>query len=144
MKSDFESSSAAPSSYERSFAVGVTTTGISGGGHLRVAPNVLICELGPAARKISGIVSVRQTDNHVHIYKARLIPFWFNVSVLITDGHTKVGASMWSIGLRTLTRVLKDAGFVVELHRTWFYRGLNFADLTGTHPPGNINGESPR
>jgi hypothetical protein len=136
MRSDFESSSAAPSSYERSFAVGVTTTGISGGGHLRVAPNVLVCELGPAVRKISGVVSVRHKDNCVHIYKARLIPFWFNASVLITDGQTKVGASMWSFGLRTLTRVLKEADFDVVLHRTWVFRGLTFADLSGTHPNG--------
>jgi hypothetical protein len=95
------------------------------------------------ARRISGIERVRHKDNYVHVYKARLIPFWFNVSALITDGHTKVGASMWSFGLRTLVRALKDAGFGVELHKTWFFRGLNFADLSGTHQRPTSEGEPP-
>jgi hypothetical protein len=106
--------------------------GMSGGyGHLRVAPQALECELGAMARKFSGIEGVRHNDNTVHVYKARLIPFWFNLSAVISDGQTRVCAFMSAFSLQELVGALKDSGFEVELHRTWLFRGLSFADLSG-------------
>ena len=85
--------------------------GISGGGHLYIGLNVLVCELGPTAKRVSGIESVHHKGGHVQIYKARLVPFWFNVSVLIDDGRNAVGASMWSFGLHSLVNAL-TAGWI--------------------------------
>jgi hypothetical protein len=67
----------------------------------------------------------------VEVYKARLIPFWFNVAAVINDGQTVLGASMWSFGLKTLVKSLAAAGFEVNLHRTWFFRGLHYSEMLG-------------
>lgn len=115
----------------RRIAVGVTAPGISGGGHLYIARGRLVCELGPATRRIAGIASVEHRGDTVHVYRARLVPFWFNVGVRIDDGSVAVRASMWAFGLRSLITTLTEAGFTVEYHRTWVYRGLHYSELVG-------------
>jgi hypothetical protein len=140
MASETENSADLP--VGRSFSVGVAAPGMRGGGRLYIAPQVLICTLGPVLRKITGIENVRHRGNHVDVYRAKLVPFWFNVSVPIDDGRTRVGASTWSFGLRSLTRSLKGAGFDVDLHKTWTFRGLSLDALyrirtktNGAEPP---------
>jgi hypothetical protein len=91
-----------------------------------------VCELGPTARRVSHVSSVRHASSSVDVYRARLIPFWFNVCALISDGTVTVGASMWSFGFNRLVAALSDAGFRVELHRTWVHRGLGFGGVAPT------------
>lgn len=129
MAESFESRGMADLRRTRTFTVGVTAPGVSGGGHLHVVPNSLVCELGPIAKRVSGIASVTHAGSVVHIYRARLIPFWFNVAAIIDDGSVAVGASTWAFGLNSFVKALNAAGFTVEVHRTWFFRGLHFSDV---------------
>lgn len=106
------------------FAVGVSAPRVSGGGRLYIAPQVVICYLGRVSARISGLAAVQHRHTVVDVYKARLIPFWFNVSAVVDDGEQLVVAVMWSFRLPRLTRALQSAGFAVDLHRTWMYRGV--------------------
>lgn len=107
----------------RRLVVGVTTPTMAGGGHLLVGPRELICELGPLNRRLSGFVRVTHTGHQVHVFRARLVPFWFNVSVAVDDGRIAVRASKSAFELGSLVGVLRAAGFEVVVHRTWFDRG---------------------
>lgn len=103
--------------------VGVAAPGISGGGHLDVARGALICELGPMARRFAGIDRVVHGSNSVHVFRARLVPFWFNVACVVDDGSSAVLASKSALELNALVRTLRNAGFDVEVHKTWTDRG---------------------
>jgi hypothetical protein len=107
----------------RTFSVGITAPNVSGGGQLHVAKGTLICQLGGFTKRLAGVERVRHNSNTVDVFRARLIPFWFNVSTLISDGKTVVRASLWSFGFRSLVDTLGAAGFSVQVHRTWFFRG---------------------
>jgi len=120
---------AAQPARSRTFTVGVTAPGISGGGHLFISPDALICELGPIARKVAGIERVQHKGKVVHVYRALFVPFWFNIAALIDDGTSKVQASMWWFGLGTLIGALNAAGYSVELHKTRVFRGLRYTDM---------------
>jgi hypothetical protein len=104
------------------FTVGVTTARATAGGHLHIAPNVLTCELGPVARRISGFTEVAHSGSGVTVYRARLVPPWFNVSVLVGDNHRRIRASLPLLHFRRLVSSLEAAGFVVEVKRTWLDR----------------------
>jgi hypothetical protein len=99
--------------------VGVTAAGTSGGGHLDVAPGVLVCELGPMARRFAGIDRVVHGSNSVHVFRARIVPFWFNVACVVDDGRSAVLASKSAFELNALVKTLRNAGFDVEVHKTW-------------------------
>jgi hypothetical protein len=112
------------------FAVGVAAPGgIRGGGHLTISPNLLECHLGAVSKRMAGIASVRHRGTHVRVYKARLVPFWCNVSAIVDDGQTAVLASTWSFGLRRLVKALSAAGFQVEVCKTWTFRGLHTLEI---------------
>lgn len=115
--------------YGRRFLVGVTAPGISGGGHLFISPDALICELDPITKKVARIERVQHKGKVVHVYRALFVPFWFNVAVVIDDGHNRISASVWWPGLRALVGALKDAGYIVEFHRTRTFRGLHYTDM---------------
>jgi hypothetical protein len=121
------------------FDVGVMAPGIGGGGRLWVGPNLLVCVLGPVARRITGITSVQHLGTVVHVYRARLIPFWFNVTARIDDGSSYVLAGRSWFGLRGLIRALTESGFTVELHRTWFFQGLSFSESIGRGAPAGMS-----
>jgi hypothetical protein len=130
--------SAEATSPPRRFSVGVSARGgVNAGGHLSVGPGDLMCEFGPVAGRVSGLESVRHRGAVVHIYKARLIPPWFNVGVVVDDGESVCLASTWLFVLKPLTKALTGAGFRVVLHRTWTYRGLHLGEiLRGAREPG--------
>ena len=112
-----------PAAWPNRLTVGVRAPGISGGGHLLVAPGQLICELGPVSRRVSGIDRVAHAGRHVHIFRARLVPFWFNVAAVIDDGHVAVLASKSAFGFRGLVAAARRAGYEVTVHKTWLDRG---------------------
>jgi hypothetical protein len=99
------------------------------GGHLAVSHNKLECQLGSVSGRLAHLQVVHHESRVVDVYHARLIPFWFNVSVVIDNGTTRVLASTWSFGLRRLVRVLRSAGFDVTIHQTWKFRGLSMAEI---------------
>lgn len=103
--------------------VGVRASGISGGGHLEVAPGHLVCELGPIARKFAGVDRVVHASTSVHVFRARLVPCWFNVACVVDDGHLAVIASKSAFELPSLVRSLRSAEFDVTVHKTWTDRG---------------------
>lgn len=126
-----------PTSAKR-FAVGVAAPGgIRGGGHLTISSNLLECDLGGISKRMSGIASVRHQGTQVRVYKARLVPFWCNVSAIVDDGQTAVIASMWSFGLRRLVKALLSAGFEVEVCKTWTFRGLRTLEIISPRRRGD-------
>ena len=108
---------------DRDFVVGVTTTRVNGGGHLHVSPGQLVCRLGPINRAISGFDEVRHKSERVPVYVARLIPPWFSVAAVLDDGTRAIRVSVPRTALNRLVRALSEAGFEVDLRRTWFDRG---------------------
>ena len=50
---------------------------VAGGGRLTVSPGQLVCEAGPLTRRLSGIERIRHKGAEVHVYRALLVPFWF-------------------------------------------------------------------
>lgn len=107
----------------RTFRVGISSPGVSGGGDLYIAPGILICYLSPLTRRIAGIDTVQHHGAVVDVYYSRLMPFWFDTTTRLDDGRTPIGATTWSFARRQLIRTLTAAGFTVHLHRTWFSRG---------------------
>lgn len=97
---------------ERHFTVGVAARGgVRGGGTLTIRSGRLECQLGRASRSVSGVERIRHEGMTVDVYRARLVPFWFNVSVVIDDGHAAMLASKSAFGLRGLEATLTEARF---------------------------------
>jgi hypothetical protein len=88
----------------------------------------LVCELDRFTGRISGFVAVQHKGSIVDVYRARAIPFWFNVGARIDDGKRAVQICTWSLGRRRLIRTLTEAGFTVHLYRTWLFRGSYFPE----------------
>ena len=105
--------------HTRRLVAGVRTTRVSGGGHLIIGGGYLACELGPVTRRFAGFSHVVHAGTTVHVFRARLIPFWFNVSCVVDDGHRAVVASKSAFELGRLVRALRRAGFETTVHRTW-------------------------
>jgi hypothetical protein len=103
--------------------VGVTAGRYHGGGHLYIAPKALTCRLGSLAKRVSDFEEVSHTGGSVQIYVARLVPPWFNVSVLVDDGTRRIRASVPRPRLRRLVTSLQQASFDVQITRTWLDRG---------------------
>ncbi|HEX4324851.1 MAG TPA: hypothetical protein VHZ77_09515 [Gaiellaceae bacterium] len=115
---------------ERRFTVGVAARGgVRGGGTLIIGNGRLECQLGRGSRSISGVERVRHEGTTVDVYRARLIPFWCNVSVVIDDGEAAMLASKSAFGLRSLETALTEAGFQVRVHHTWTDRGLSSPEI---------------
>ena len=117
-------------SQPRVLRVGVTVGGVAGGGHLYISPDHLVCEMGAVTRRLAGIERVRHEGRKVHVYRSLLVPCWFNVAVRVDDGQQAARASVSWFQLRHLVRVLVGAGFSVQLHKTWLFRGLTYAEMT--------------
>ena len=107
---------------------------VRGNGHLCIAPGYLVYELGGFTSRLAGIAGLRHKGNLVYVYRSRLVMPWLNVSVRVDDGQTALIASTWCFGLRTLIDALETAGFVVEYHPTWIYRGIRHSQV-GSGPP---------
>jgi hypothetical protein len=105
------------------FTVGVKTDRVSAGGHLYVAPNVLRCMLGPVARRTSDFTEVAHSGFRVTVYRARLVPPWFNIAVLVDDGTRRIRASLPLLHFGRLVSSLEAAGFDVDVKSTWLDRG---------------------
>jgi hypothetical protein len=108
----------------RTFHVAVDAGGFYGGrGNLEIASGSLVCRLNRVMSSLTGISLIEQRDSPVSITVARLIPFWFNVSVVMEDRQNRIRLFLWIFGLRALHETLEAAGFEVKIRRTWFSRG---------------------
>src|SRR5689334_19344788 len=107
----------------RRLHAGVQTAVLAGGGYLLIGPGALACEVGPLGRIASGHRRVVHAGRHVHLFHARLIAPWFTVSVVVDDGANAVIVSKSIFARAELQRMLGEAGFVVEVHKTWIDRG---------------------
>ena len=107
----------------RTFVVGVDTLAGTRGGHLEIAPGSLVCRLGRSwGAGQSGPDMVVHKGNEIDVYLARA-PFWSNVGTVVSDGQWTVVAVLGASQRHGFLAALRDAGFAVEQHRTWFDTG---------------------
>jgi len=83
---------------------------------------------------------VTHQGTEVHIYVARLVPPWFNVTVPVQGDAGTLIASMWILGRRNLRRTLQAAGFDVTEHVTWFDRGFCWIETRRAKPSDRPHG----
>jgi hypothetical protein len=109
------------------FRVGVRIAPVRGGGRLTVAPGAIVVDVGRATRALSRVREIVHTDGGVALVTARLVPPWFNTSLVVSDGRTsaQVALPIWARG--RLRAALDDAGFDIRETTTWF-------SLTGGQP----------
>jgi hypothetical protein len=105
---------------------------LKGGGHLAIGPDALSCKLTKSTARLAGFEYVAHIGSVVHVYHQRGFPFWLNVNVVVENGSSKVCAGTWTFALRSLLAELHDAGFTVNVHRTWFYGGMHYFEKART------------
>lgn len=102
------------------FRVGVGLASVKGGGKLIVEQGEIVLKTDRLTRLVSRVARIGHTDRRVMLVKARLVPPWFNTSVLLHDDDASGYAVTW-IGARSRLRAsLLEAGFDVEEVTTWF------------------------
>lgn len=112
------------------FEVGLTTPGLwRGGGRLLIAPGSLVCIPGHVTAGLSKAQPGTYRGKQVHLYTARLVPPWFNVTLPVRADTGTLVASMWILGRRRLRQTLREAGFDVVEHVTWTDRGFRWAEM---------------
>jgi hypothetical protein len=102
------------------FYVGVGIGPFVGGGKLTIAPSAIVLEPDRPTRLLIRVSRIVHTDRQVTLVKARLVPPWFNTSVVLHDEHASGYAATWLGARHRLCASLKDAGFGVQEVRTWF------------------------
>ena len=102
------------------FRVGVRLPPVKGGGTLTVAPNAIVLKTDRLTSSLSHVSRILHTDRRVTLVKARLVPPWFNTSLVVHDDEI-IGYAVTWFGARVRLRVsLKAAGFDVQEVTTWF------------------------
>jgi hypothetical protein len=99
---------------------------VKGNGHLRIRHGHLRCELTPRTARLAGFADVRHAYAVVKIYRPRLLPLVGGTRLRVDDGDRVVFACLWGWGIKRLIREIGDAGFQLELHRTWIYGGYRY------------------
>lgn len=102
------------------FRVGVRLAPVKGGGKLTVDPGGIVLETDRLTRSLSRVSRIVHTDRRVMLVKARLVPPWFNTSVLLHDDEASGYAVTWIGARNRLRAALKAAGFDVQEVTTWF------------------------
>jgi hypothetical protein len=102
------------------FRVGVRVAPVNGGGWLTVAPGAITLDVGRVTRGLSGVREIVHTDREVTLVTERLVPPWFNTSLMVSDGRTAARVSMPILARGKLRAALAEAGFEVRETATWF------------------------
>ena len=102
------------------FRVGVRLPPVKGGGKLTVEQGAIVLETGRLTQSLSRISRIVHTDRQVTLVKARLVPPWFNTSLVLHDDETSGYAVTWFGARNRLRASLTAAGFDVQEVRTWF------------------------
>jgi hypothetical protein len=77
-------------------------------------------DVGRVTRRLSGVREIVHTDREVTLVTARLVPPWFNTSLMVSDGRTAAQVSMPILARGRLRAALDEAGFEVRETATWF------------------------
>lgn len=102
------------------FRVGVRIPPVRGGGKLTVERGRIVLETGRLTRSLSRVQRIIHSEHRVVLVKARLVPPWFNTSLILHDDDASGYAVTW-LGARARLRAsLRAAGFDVEEVTTWF------------------------
>jgi hypothetical protein len=102
------------------FRVGVRLPPVKGGGTLTVEDRMIVLETDRPTRSLSRVSRIVHTDRQVMLVKARLVPPWFNTSLLLHDNETSGYAMTWLGARNRLRDSLRTAGFDVQEVTTWF------------------------
>lgn len=102
------------------FRVGVRLPPVKGGGKLTVEHGAIVLETDRPTRSLSRISRIVHTDRQVMLVKARLVPPWFNPSLVLHDDEASGYAMTWLGARNRLRESLKAAGFDVQEVTTWF------------------------
>ena len=102
------------------FRVGASIRRVHGGGRLTVDRGALLFEAGRLTRDLVGVTQILHTDDSVVVMRGRLVPPWFNTSVLLHDegASASVVVPVWV--RRRLLSALSLAGFHPKQVVTWF------------------------
>ena len=111
------------SSEANEFIVGLTANYLNGGGRLIVAPGYLEVRSTRLTKRFSGVKSVRHHGSNVDLYTARLVPPWFNCSVIVSDGQRSVLGCFPIWTRKHVAMALQEAGFNVIFRTSLFGRG---------------------
>lgn len=102
------------------FHAGGRVRGISGGGALVITPGSIALETARMTRVFSGVARVVHSSPQVMLVKARLVPPWYNTSVVLHDGELVAYATVGQWARSALRAALAAAGFEVREVSTWF------------------------
>jgi hypothetical protein len=105
--------------FPTTFTVGAGIGAVKGGGKLTVEPGALTFEPGWATRRLSGLARLVHTECSVIILKARLVPPWFDTSLLLHDHEASAYVVLPRWSRRRLLRSLMAAGFQPSEVSTW-------------------------
>jgi hypothetical protein len=89
-------------------------------GYLTISQGSVILTLGRTSRFLTGVSQVKHTDREIVLIRGRLMPPWFNSSLLLVgeDGLRAV-ASTWFRRRRRWKEALQDSGFTVREWTSW-------------------------
>ena len=109
---------------------------VNGGGRLTVAPGAITLDVGRVTRSLSGVREIVHTDREVTLVTARLVPPWFNTSLVVSDGGTaaQVVTGIWMRA--RLCAALGNAGFDVRETTTSFSLAREGPDSRHSRPRG--------
>jgi hypothetical protein len=97
-----------------------------GGGHLTISPRSLVLEPTRLLRIFTSVERVVHDKSAVTVIGTRLMPPFFNTSVVV-EGQSVTGvATTWPGSRRRLLKELRGAGFVPQLTKAWFSMGGNY------------------
>ena len=114
------------------FRVGAEVKHVYGGGTLIVGPDAIVLECSRPTRAFSGVAQIVHTDRDVILVKPRLVPPWYNTS-LVLHGKEGSGCAITSVLARQrLRNALTASGYDVREVTTVF--SLHGAGRRNTSP----------
>ncbi|WP_334142557.1 RHS repeat-associated core domain-containing protein [Rhabdothermincola sp.] len=111
-----------PAVIPRWFSVGAHVGAVHGGGSLYVGTGQLVLRPGCLTAR-SGTSEIRHASGHVEVLRARLLPPWMSVRVVVAGKDDVAIASLPCTSWPALRSALTEAGFVIEERRVWVDTG---------------------
>jgi len=104
----------AKGSAETTFRVSAEVRHVYGGGKLTIGPRAIVLECSRPTRAFSGVAQVVHTDRDVLLVKARLVPPWYNTSLVLHSLEGSACAITGALRRRQLRESLTAAAFNVR------------------------------
>jgi hypothetical protein len=93
---------------------------VFGGGTLIVGRGRILFEPDWLTRRVCRVNHIVHIDRPVTLIRARLVPPWFSISLLLHDDEASGWVLVWLFDRDRLLASVKAAGFEVEQITTWF------------------------